>query len=50
MRVAGALGVSPPTADKAIRTLVAAKVVEEITGQSWGRIFVARPILEAIER
>lgn len=47
---AGALGVSAPTAGKAIRALATAGVVEEITGQSWGRVFVARPILEAIRR
>lgn len=44
------LGVSDPTARQVIRTLEAAGVLEEVTGRSWGRIYVARSILEAIER
>lgn len=48
-RAARTLGVSNPTASKAIATLEAADVLEEITGRAWGRLYVARPILAALE-
>lgn len=44
------LAASVPTAQKAILALAAIGFVEELTGQSWGRIYVARPILDVIER
>ncbi len=44
------LGVSDPTARQVIRTLETAGVLEEVTGRSWGRTYVARSILVAIER
>ena len=44
------LEVSNPTARQAVRALVDAGVLEEITGRSWGRLYLARPILRAIQR
>lgn len=44
------LAVSDPTARQAIKTLEAAGVLEEVTGRSWGRIYVARAILTTIEQ
>ena len=43
------LGVTPPTARQAIALLEAEGVLEEVTGRSWGRIYLARTILEAFE-
>lgn len=43
------LEVSNPTARQAVRVLVDAGVLEEITGRSWGRLYLARPILRAIQ-
>lgn len=44
------LGVSNPTAAKAIGRLEGAGLLREITGRGWGRVFEARPILEVLER
>ncbi len=48
-RARKALGVTHPTAQQAIRVLEDADVLKEATGRRWGRLFLARPILEAIE-
>jgi len=48
-RAADRLKVSDTTADKAIKLLASLKVLEETTGRTWGRVWVARPILRAIE-
>ena len=43
------LEVSNPTARKEVRVLEAAGVVSEATGRAWGRLYLSRPILSAIE-
>lgn len=48
-RAVRVLGVSAPTARHAISLLQAEGVLGEMTGRSWGRIYLARPILQAIE-
>ena len=48
-RAAKILEVSNPTARQAVRALIDADVLEEITGRSWGRLYLARPILLAIQ-
>jgi Fic family protein len=44
------LKVSNPTARQAVNALVEKGMLAEITGRSWGRLYLARPILDAIER
>jgi len=44
------LGVSDPTARQAIRVLEDAGVLEPITERVWGRVYVARPVLHALEQ
>src|SRR6202040_970860 len=44
-RAAQLLKVSEPTADKSIKLLADAGVLQETTGRTWGRVWVARPIL-----
>jgi Fic family protein len=48
-RAARLLKVSYPTARQAITWLQKEGLLEEVTGRSWGRLYLARPILEAIE-
>jgi cell filamentation protein, protein adenylyltransferase len=48
-RAAKSLGVTAPTANKTIRSLEQAGMLEESTGREWGRVWVARPILKAVE-
>jgi len=48
-RAVRVLGVSGPTARHAIALLQEEGVLGEMTGRSWGRIYLARPILQAIE-
>jgi Fic family protein len=48
-RAAALLKVSDTTADKAVKLLVSLKILHEATGRSWGRVWVARPILRALE-
>jgi Fic family protein len=48
-RAAERLGVSKPTATQAIDVLRQNGMLEEVTGRAWRRVFVALPILEAIE-
>lgn len=49
-RAGEVLHVSPPTARLAIEYLQQNGLLEEITGRSWGRVYVARPILEVLEQ
>lgn len=49
-RAADILKVTPPTADRAIHLLERAGILQELTGRTWGRVFAAKPILEAIEK
>jgi hypothetical protein len=48
-RAARLLNVSYPTARTAVTRLQKDGLLEEITGRSWGRLYLARPILEAME-
>ena len=43
------LRVSNPTARQVVRVLQEEGILREITGRSWGRVYLARPILQAIE-
>jgi len=43
------LQVTNPTARKDVRFLESAGVVSEVTGRAWGRLYLSRPILSAIE-
>ena len=44
------LRVTTPTARKAIQILEEEGVLKEVTGRRWGRLYLARPILKAIEQ
>lgn len=44
------LQVSHPTASQTIEYLQQNGVLEEITGRSWGRVYLARPILAVLEQ
>lgn len=48
-RAAQILRVSNPTARQAISALAEEGMLEEISGRSWGRLYLARPILQVIE-
>jgi len=48
-RAARVLGVSGPTARHAIALLQEEGVLGEMTGRSWGRVYLARPILQILE-
>jgi Fic family protein len=43
------LGVSNPTAREAVNRLQAAGLLEETTGRSWGKLYLAKPILRVID-
>lgn len=43
------LGVSNPTARSIVNKLAGQGVLEELTKRSWGRLYVARPVLEIIQ-
>jgi Fic family protein len=45
-----ALGVTFPTAQKAINLLVERKVIEKLGERRWAKLYLSRPILEAIEQ
>ncbi len=45
-----ALGVTFPTAQKAIDLLVERKVIEKLGERRWAKLYLSRPILEAIEQ
>lgn len=44
------LSVSNPTARQAVGMLVKEGLLKEVTGRKWGQLYVARPILAAIEK
>jgi cell filamentation protein, protein adenylyltransferase len=48
-RAAELLGVSNPTARQAVEQLQRLGILEEMTGRSWGRIYLARTVLNLIE-
>lgn len=48
-RAADRLGVTPPTAGKTIAALEKAGMLKETTGREWGRVWIARPILDVVE-
>jgi Fic family protein len=48
-RAARILGVSDPTARQAIALLVKEELLGEVTGRSWRRLYLARPILQILE-
>lgn len=48
-RAARLLNVTPPTARQAIQALQDAGLLQEAEGRSWRKLFLARPILQAIE-
>ncbi len=43
------LGVSNPTARQAVKLLQREGVLEEVTGRRWGRVYLSRTVLRAIE-
>ena len=49
-RASNELGVSLPTAREAIRTLQAVGMVRPTDDRAWRRLYVAQPILDAIEQ
>ncbi len=48
-RAAVLLKVSDTTADKSVKLLASLKILHETTGRTWGRVWVARPILKVLE-
>ncbi len=48
-RAAARLKVSNPTARQAVVALVQAGMLEEVSGRAWGRLYLARPIMQVIE-
>lgn len=48
-RAAELLKVTAPTARSLLATLQRQRMLKEVTGRSWGRIYLAEPILAAIE-
>ena len=48
-RVKRLLGVSDPTARKTLAALEAAGIISEVTGRAWGRRYLARGVLGAID-
>ncbi len=48
-RAAEVLKVSNPTARQAVMLLQKKGLLEETTGRTWGRLYLARPILQALE-
>jgi len=48
-RAVRVLNVTAPTARQTVALLQSEGLLEEVTGRSWGRIYLARPILRAIE-
>ena len=49
-RAAQVLKKSNPTARLALARLMETNVIEEMTGRAWGRMYVAQPILQVINR
>jgi Fic family protein len=44
------LRVSDPTARTAIAALESVGLLEEYTGRAWGKVWIARPVMEVLER
>jgi hypothetical protein len=44
------LGKSHPTAKAAIDVLEERKILVEVTGRQWGRYYVCRSVLDALEK
>ena len=44
------LAKSHPTAKAAISVLEEEKILTEVTGRQWGKFYVSKPILDAIEK
>lgn len=49
-RAGKVLGKTHPTAKTAIAVLEEQKILREITGRQWGRYYVCRPVLDALEK
>lgn len=49
-RAAEILDVSNPTARQAVGQLQAAGMLKEVSGRKWGQLYLAGPILKAIEQ
>ena len=49
-RAAKQLGVTAPTAVKTIAELEKVKMLHEFTGKEWGRVWLAQPILDAVNK
>jgi Fic family protein len=49
VRAQTVLGVSNPTARQLVVRMQKAKLLTEVTGRAWGRLYLARPLLRAIE-
>ncbi len=49
-RAAKLLKSSNPTARQAVKKLVEVGMLKETTGRAWGKVFLARPILRAIDK
>lgn len=49
-RAAKVLGKTHPTAKAAITVLEENQILKETTGRQWGRIYVCRPVLDALEK
>jgi len=47
-KAAGVLGVSQPTATKVVRKLEADGVLQEVTRRNWGKVYLARQVLDAV--
>ncbi len=48
-RAATVLKVSNPTARQAVAALERAGILEEVSGRTWGKLYLARPIMQVIE-
>ncbi len=48
-RAAAVLKVSNPTARQAVAALERAGMLEEVSGRTWGKLYLARPIMKVIE-
>lgn len=48
-RAAARLKVSNPTARQAVGALERAGMLEEVSGRTWGKLYLARPIMQVIE-
>src|SRR4029077_3584569 len=49
-RAAKVLDKTHPTAAAAVGELEKGRILTEVTGRQWGRVYVCRPVLDALER